>query len=40
MTIWEFACARSGFAKANTSGEQPAPELSDDRMSELGIEGF
>lgn len=40
MTLWEFSCARSGFVKANASGREAAPAMDDDRLTELGIEGF
>lgn len=39
MTLWEFSCARSGFDEAN--GVKPkGGEISDDRLAEMGIEGF
>lgn len=37
-TLFEFACAVDGYVKANTV-EKPGA-MSDDRMRELGIEGF
>lgn len=40
MTLWEFASCSEGFRKAHETGEKPAPEMSDDRLSNLGIEGF
>lgn len=40
MTVWEFACAVEGYATANSSGEKSAPEMDDERLSALGIEGF
>ncbi|MDR6757841.1 hypothetical protein J2Y48_003138 [Mycoplana sp. BE70] len=40
MTLWEFACMQDGFREAHPSGNQSAPAMSDDRLAELGIEGF
>jgi hypothetical protein len=40
MTLWEFACAREGFVIANGGGHAKAPAMADDRLAELGIEGF
>lgn len=39
MTLWEFACATEGYKQAH-GGERKAPAMSDERMAELGIEGF
>lgn len=39
MTLWEFNCCVTGFAKAN-GAEDKAPEYSDDILGELGIVGF
>ena len=39
MTLWEFLAARDGCLLAQ--GVKPAaPEISDERLSELGITGF
>ena len=39
MSLWEFIACRDGFALAN--GAKPKPkEISDQRLAELGIEGF
>ncbi len=40
MTLWEFQCCEDGYRKAHSSEDQPAPEMSDDKLSQLGIEGF
>lgn len=40
MTVWEFACAQAGYNDAHSSGDKQAPEMDDDRLSALGIEGF
>jgi len=39
MTLWEFACMTEGFKQAQP-GNAAAPAMSEDRMAELGIEGF
>lgn len=39
MTVWEFACMTEGFKQAQ-GGKQSAPPMSDERLAELGIEGF
>lgn len=39
MTLWEFGAAVDGYLLAN--GEKPkGKEISDERLSELGIAGF
>ncbi len=40
MTVWEFACAVEGYVTANSSGDKSAPEMDDERLAALGIEGF
>lgn len=40
MSVWEFACAIEGYVAANSSGEEKAPEMDDERLASLGIEGF
>ncbi len=40
MSVWEFACAVDGYVAANSSGDDAAPEMDDERLSMLGIEGF
>ncbi len=39
MTLWEFSCLQEGYHRAN-GGERAAPAMDDDRLGELGIEGF
>lgn len=39
MTLWEFNCCATGFAKAN-GAEDKAPDYSNEILSELGIVGF
>jgi hypothetical protein len=39
MTLWEFSCAVDGFNAAN-GAKETAPAMSDERMADLGIEGF
>lgn len=40
MTLWEFVCAQEGFAEANGAKPKGGGEISDDRLAELGVEGF
>lgn len=40
MALWEFAQAVRGYAEANGAKPRGAGDISDDRLSELGIEGF
>ncbi|MEQ1403832.1 hypothetical protein ABK249_02705 [Neorhizobium sp. Rsf11] len=40
MTVWEFACARQGWDQAYGSKKETAAAMSDERLAELGIEGF
>lgn len=40
MTVWEFACAVEGYVAANSTEDKKAPEMDDDRLAALGIEGF
>ncbi len=39
MTIWEFACMQDGFHRSNGADDKP-PAMDDERLGELGIEGF
>ena len=40
MSLWEFRCVCSGWSEANHADDGTAPEMSDDRLAELGIVGF
>lgn len=40
MGVWEFACAIEGYLAANSGDKEKAPEMNDDRLAALGIEGF
>jgi len=40
MTLWEFTCALEGVRKAHQTEEKLPPAMDDDRLAELGIEGF
>lgn len=42
MTLWDFNAARAGWIKANRTGDEEAavPPMSDERLAELGIDGF
>ena len=39
LTLWEFQCCAEGFRKAHSTEEDRPPQMSEDRMRELGIEG-
>lgn len=39
MSLWEFACCMEGLREFH-GGKRPTGEMSDERLSELGIEGF
>ncbi len=39
MTLWELSCAMAGFRALHPVKEK-APSMEDDRLAELGIEGF
>lgn len=39
MTLWEFMACAEGFRMIH-EGAAPPPEMDDDRLAELGIEGF
>lgn len=39
MSLFEFAAATAGYAEAN-GGKRKGGSISEDRLSELGIEGF
>lgn len=40
MTMWQFAAAVAGWKKAHGQGPKGTGEISDDRLREMGIEGF
>lgn len=40
MTLWEFAACMDGYRKAHQAEKDPSPAMSDERMAELGVEGF
>lgn len=40
MTLWEFDCAVRGHAEANGVKPRGKGDMSEDRLSELGVEGF
>ncbi|MDK4704331.1 hypothetical protein PH562_18910 [Rhizobium sp. CNPSo 4062] len=40
MTLWEFSCAVEGYRLANRTKDDPPPGMDDDRLAELGIDGF
>lgn len=40
MTLWEFQCCVEGYRKVHSTEKEPAPEMDDDRLAALGIEGF
>jgi hypothetical protein len=41
MSLWEWVCATDGYAEANGSKKRRGTgDISDDRLAEMGIEGF
>lgn len=40
MSLWEYQCCLNAFIRNNVSDSDPAPAMGDDRLQELGIEGF
>lgn len=40
MTAWEFICAVDGYLEANGVKRSGGGDISEDRLAELGIEGF
>ena len=40
MTMWEFHHCLQAFEEFHSTEEKPAPEMGEDRLAELGIEGF
>jgi len=40
MAFWEFIYATRGYAEANGAKPKGNGDMSEDRLSELGIEGF
>jgi hypothetical protein len=40
MTMWQFSAAVEGWLMANGQGQKGTGDLSDDRLREMGIEGF
>jgi hypothetical protein len=40
MTLWEFSCAVRGHAEANGAKPRGNGDMSEERLSALGIEGF
>jgi len=40
MTLWEFNCCVEGYRKAHAAEKEAPPEMDDERLAELGIEGF
>lgn len=40
MTTWEFHHCLEAFEEFRAGEDSPAPEMSDDRLAKLGIEGF
>lgn len=39
MTLWEFSCCMAGLNEFHGVKQAP-PEMSDEMLAELGIEGF
>ena len=40
MTFWEFGCAVDGYNESQGRKPPGRGDMSEDRLSELGIEGF
>ena len=40
MTMWQFAAAVAGWKKAHGQTPKGEADISDDRLREMGIEGF
>jgi hypothetical protein len=40
MQMWQFAAAVAGWKRANGQGAAGGGEISDDRLRQMGIEGF
>lgn len=40
MTLWEFTEAVRGYAEANGAKARGTGDISDERLAELGVEGF
>lgn len=41
MGLWEFHACMAGYAKANGGGKSaPSGDISEERLREMGIEGF
>lgn len=40
MSLWEFRCCSAAWEKANVPPDDRPPEMSDERLKELGIVGF
>ncbi len=38
--LWEFVYATRGFAESNGAKPRGTGDISEDRLNELGIEGF
>lgn len=40
MTTWEFHHCLQGFEEFHSTEDKAPPEMADDRLAQLGIEGF
>lgn len=40
MSLWEFAAAMDGFAEFHGSKKKSAPDISDEELADMGVEGF
>lgn len=40
MTLWEFAAVMDGFRQFHGAKPKGKDDISEDRLAELGIEGF
>ncbi|MGB0855028.1 MAG: hypothetical protein ACPGSI_17155 [Pikeienuella sp.] len=40
MSLWEFSCCRSAYSAHHGGETQKRGDIEEDRLRELGIEGF
>lgn len=40
MSLWQFSAALHGWQIANGQKERPVGDIADERLREMGIEGF
>ena len=40
MSLWEFLACRDGYSAAHGGKETEPGDMSEDRLAEIGVEGF